>query len=229
MSIVGLQKMTLLDYPGRVACTVFLSGCNFRCPFCHNAEICDPHAEPLLTEDELLAFLKKRVGLLDGVVLTGGEPLMTPELPELIRKIRALGYPVKLDTDGYWPDRLAPLLDEHLLDYIAMDIKNDPDRYALTCGVEYVDLSRIRESIRLIMNSGIGYEFRTTVVDQLHDEKSFEGIGEIISGAGHYYLQAFHDRDTVVFSGLSAPDRGKMERYAACAASRVLSVELRGI
>ncbi|MDO5436353.1 MAG: anaerobic ribonucleoside-triphosphate reductase activating protein [Clostridia bacterium] len=229
MSIVGLQKMTLLDYPGHVACTVFLSGCNFRCPFCHNAEICDPRAEPFITEEELLAFLKKRAGLLDGVALTGGEPLMTPELPELIGKIRALGYPVKLDTDGYWPDRLAPLLREKLVDYVAMDVKNDPDRYAVTCGVEHVDLSRIRESIRLIMDSGIEYEFRTTVVDQLHDEKSFEGIAEMISGAERYFLQAFRDRDTVVFSGLSAPDRAKMERYAAIAASRVRSVELRGV
>ena len=205
MKIHGLQKMTLLDFPGRVACTVFLGGCDLRCPFCHNAELIDGTAKPVMDEAELLSFLEKRRGLLDGVAITGGEPTLRRDLPDLIRRIRALGYPVKLDTNGMHPDRLKAMLDEGLLDYVAMDIKAGPQNYAHTCGLETIDLGPVNESIRLLMNSGTDYEFRTAVVDELHDLSDFEAIAQWIAGAKAYYLQAFTDRDTVVYENFHHP------------------------
>ena len=154
MKIHGLQKLTLLDFPRRVACTVFLGGCDYRCPFCHNYELVDGSAPALIDEDELFAFLKKRAGLLEGVAITGGEPCLHPDLPDLMRRIRALGYAVKLDTNGAHPDRLAAILGEGLADYVAMDIKNSPEKYAMTAGLSSVDLTPVRESVKLLMGSG---------------------------------------------------------------------------
>ena len=229
MNIHGLQKMTLLDFPGRVACTVFLGGCDLRCPFCHNAELIDGTAEPVMDENELLAFLEKRKGLLDGVAFTGGEPTLRRDLPDLLRKIKSMGYPIKLDTNGMHPDRLKAMLDEGLLDYVAMDIKAGPENYAHTCGLEKIDLKPIDESIRLLMNAGIDYEFRTTVVDELHTVRDFEAIAGWIAGAKAYYLQAFTDRDTVVYENFHAPTRECMETYAAVVRKTVQNVALRGI
>ena len=154
MNIHGLQKMTLLDFPGAVACTVFLGGCDFRCPYCHNAELLDPNFPPLMDETELLAFLKKRQGLLDGVCITGGEPLLRQELPTLLGEIRALGYKIKLDTNGAHPAQLRRILDAGLADYVAMDIKNSPERYAETIGRAQFDVTPIRESVRLLCGGG---------------------------------------------------------------------------
>lgn len=229
MNIHGLQKMTLLDFPGRVACTVFLAGCDLRCPFCHNAELIDGTAEPIMDENELLAFLEKRKGLLDGVAFTGGEPTLRRDLPDLLRKIKSMGYPIKLDTNGMHPDRLKAMLDEGLLDYVAMDIKAGPENYAHTCGLEKIDLKPIDESIRLLMNAGIDYEFRTTVVDELHTVRDFEAIAGWIAGAKAYYLQAFTDRDTVVYENFHAPTRECMETYAAVVRKTVQNTALRGI
>lgn len=217
MKIHGLQKMTLLDFPGRVACTVFLGGCDLRCPFCHNSELLDGTAPAVTDDKELLSFLAKRKGLLDGVVLTGGEPLLRPDLKDLILRIRELGYPVKLDTNGTHPDRLHELTEAGLVDYVAMDIKNCPERYPVTCGLVTMDLVPVRESVKLLMAGPTDYEFRTTVVHPLHDETSFHAIGHWIRGARHYYLQPFTDRDTVVFKGLSAPDSETMARYLTIA------------
>ena len=227
MELHGLQKMTLLDYPGRVACTVFLGGCDLRCPFCHNAQLIDGTAPPALDSGELLAFLKKRKGLLDGVAITGGEPLLR-DLRPLLTEIAALGYPVKLDTNGTHPDRLATLLEQGLVDYVAMDVKNSPARYARTVGLERFDLAPVRASIALLMEGTIAYEFRTTVVEELHDESSFHGIGEMIRGAGRYYLQSFTDRDTVPYAGLHAPDQAKLRRYLEIISSYVDKAEIRG-
>ena len=229
MEIHGLQKMTLLDFPGRVACTVFLGGCDLRCPFCHNAELIDGTAKPVMDDTELLAFLEKRKGLLDGVAFTGGEPTLRKDLPELLRRIKAMGYPVKLDTNGMHPDRLKAMLDEGLLDYVAMDVKAGPKNYAHICGLEKIDLGPINESIRLIMDAGIDYEFRTTVVDELHDLSDFEAIAQWIAGAKAYYLQAFTDRDTVVYENFHAPTRECMETYAAAVRKTVQNTALRGI
>ncbi len=229
MKIHGLQKMTLLDFPGRVACTVFLGGCDFRCPYCHNFELVDGSAPAIMEEGELYAFLEKRRGLLDGVAITGGEPTLRPDLPELMRHIRDMGYAVKLDTNGGHPDRLEKILSEGLADYVSMDIKNSPEKYAQTVGLASVDLEPIRECVSLLMAGETDYEFRTTVVDELHDAADFEAIGQWIAGARRYFLQAFTDRDSVPFAGLHAPSDEKMRQYAQIARKHVPDTSLRGV
>ncbi|MDO5441530.1 MAG: anaerobic ribonucleoside-triphosphate reductase activating protein [Bacillota bacterium] len=229
MNINGLQKLTLLDFPGHTACTVFLAGCDMRCPFCHNSELIDVSADVIMTDEELLTFLKGRQGLLDGVAFTGGEPLLRKELPDLLKEVKALGFATKLDTNGAHPKALKSILDARLVDYVAMDIKNSPEKYPQTSGKANLDITKIKESIEIIMYSGVDYEFRTTVVDQLHDESSFIGIGQLIKGAKRYFLQAFTDRDTVVYSGFSAPAKETMEKYAEIVRKNVKNVEIRGL
>ena len=229
MMLHGLQKMTLLDFPCRVACTVFLGGCAFRCPFCHNYELADGSAKPVMDEAELMGFLQKRKGLLDGVAITGGEPCLHPGLPELMGKLKAMGYAVKLDTNGMHPDRLEAILREGLADYVAMDIKNSPEKYARTAGLEKLDLTPVRRSVQLLMASPADYEFRTTVVDELHEAHDFEAIGAWIAGAKHYFLQAFTDRDSVPFGNLHAPSVDRLRQYAAIAARYVPDTRLRGV
>ena len=224
MRIQGLQKLTLLDYPGRTACTVFLSGCNFRCPFCHNA--------PLLTaadEDELLAFLKKRQGLLDGVAVTGGEPLLRPDLPQLLEKIKALGYAIKLDTNGAFPEQLKAVVCAGLADYIAMDIKNSPARYAETAGVPGLALTPIFRSVSFLLRATVDYEFRTTAVAELHDDASFVQLGDWLMGARRYFIQCFEPRETVLQAGLHAPSEMQLHCWAELVRPKIPSVEIRGI
>nr|MBQ6241505.1 anaerobic ribonucleoside-triphosphate reductase activating protein [Lachnospiraceae bacterium] len=229
MKIHGLQKMTLLDYPGKVACTVFFGGCDLRCPFCHNSDLLDMNAPAIMEEDELLSFLEKRRGLLEGVCFTGGEPLMRPELPELCEKIKALGYPVKLDSNGFRPGKLRELIDRGLIDYVAVDIKNSPARYAETAGREDLDLSPLYETVALLKEGRIDYEFRTTVVAEFHDDASFPAIGELIRGARRYFLQKFTDRDSVLFAGLHSPSPEDMRRWADLVRPYVQEVGLRGV
>ncbi|MBR6683919.1 MAG: anaerobic ribonucleoside-triphosphate reductase activating protein [Firmicutes bacterium] len=237
MKISGLQKLTLLDYPGRVACTVFLGGCNFRCPFCHNSELLGADAEEFMKAEELLDFLKSRVGILEGVCITGGEPTLQKDLPELLRAIKEMGYAVKLDTNGYRPDVMKALVEEGLVDYVAMDIKNSPERYALTCGIESdgFDLSRIEESMRFLMEGAVDYEFRTTVVKPLHDEEAIGSLGDWLLNlaadrrAKALYLQPFVDRDTVAVSGLFPPTADEMREYKGFLEGCAQAVELRGI
>ncbi len=229
MKIHGLQKMTLLDFPGHVACTVFLGGCDFRCPFCHNFELVTGESAPVMDDAELLSFLNKRQGLLDGVAITGGEPCLHRDLPDLLEQIRALGFATKLDTNGNHPALLAEILQRGLVDYVAMDIKNSPAKYAETAGLEAFDLSNVRESIQLLKNSGIDYEFRTTVVAQFHEAADFEEIGAMIAGAPHYFLQKFTDRDAVPYGNLSAPTNQEMADYAEIARRFVADTQLRGV
>lgn len=229
MNINGIQKLTLLDYPGRMACTVFLAGCDLRCPWCHNSELWRADAPAVMDDGELLELLSKRRGILTGVVFTGGEALLRPELPELISRVKDLGFAVKLDTNGTHPDRLRRLIDAGLLDYAAMDIKNDAARYPLTCGLEKMDLAPIGESVSLLMEGRIPYEFRTTVISPLHDKTSFIGIGSMIAGAERYFLQPFADRDTVLFRGLSAPTKEELHEFAEVVRPFVRQVEIRGI
>lgn len=229
MNIQGLQKLTLLDYPGHMACTVFLAGCNLRCPFCHNSELLDATAPPVMDDGELLDFLKKRSGMLEGVCFTGGEPLLRPELPALMEKIRAMGYLVKLDTNGTMPERLHRVLEDGCADYVAMDIKNSPARYAQTAGLADMDLQPVYDCIDLLRGGSVDYEFRTTVVDELHDADSFRAIGPMIRGARRYFLQPFTDRDTVMFAGLHAPEKEKILAYADIVRPYVDTVEIRGL
>ena len=229
MKIHGLQKMTLLDFPGHVACTVFLGGCDFRCPFCHNFDLAAGRVPALMDDAQLLSFLRSRQGLLEGVAITGGEPCLSPGLADLIRRIRELHFAVKLDTNGNHPGRLRALMEEGLLSYVAMDIKNSPDKYARTCGLASIDLKPIYESIEILKTSGIDYEFRTTVVDEFHAKEDFEAIGKMIKGAKAYYLQAFTDRDTVVYENLHAPTKKCMELYCDIVRKFVPNSSLRGI
>ena len=192
MEIHGFNKTTLLDYPGHVAATVFTGGCNFRCPFCHNADlVLNPKFQPMVPEEEVLSHLKKRRGILEGVCITGGEPTLQPDLPDFIRKIRELGYLVKLDTNGYRPEVLMCLLTEDMLDYVAMDVKASPDNYQKASGCPGLDFSRIEESIALLKECKIPYEFRTTVVQGIHTAQEFDAIGRLLEGRRAYLMQAF--------------------------------------
>ena len=228
MKLHGLQKMTLLDFPGHVACTVFLGGCDFRCPFCHNFELVDGTAPAVMDDTEFFAFLEKRHGLLDGVAITGGEPCLHPDLPALIRRIREMGFGVKLDTNGHHPAMLRELLEEGLVDYVAMDIKNSPEHYTRTVGLHALDLEPVRESVQLLMSGGTDYEFRTTVVEELHAEEDFRAIGEWIRGAKRYFLQPFTDRDTVPFGGFHAPSEERLHTYASIMREFVPATAIRG-
>ena len=231
MKIQGLQKMTLLDFPGRVACTVFLGGCDFRCPFCHNYELIDGSASAVMEEEELLSFLEGRKGLLDGVAFTGGEPCLRRDLPDLMRRIREMGFAVKLDTNGHHPALLAEIIRQNLVDYVAMDIKNSRRHYAETIGLkpEEFSLAAIEESVELLKNGHTDYEFRTTVVKQLHSEDDFHEIGTWLKGAKRYFLQCFTDRDSVPFEGFSAPEREEMLRYADIMKQFVPDTQIRGM
>ena len=216
MFLSGLQKLTLLDYPGKVACTVFTAGCNLRCPFCHNAGLVLP--ERLyqdVTEDDVFAFLKKRTGILDGVAITGGEPLLHAEMPAFLRKVKSLGFLVKLDTNGSFPDRLEALIAEGLVDRVAMDIKNAPSLYAETAGIPGLDLTPFERSKNLLLSGTVDYEFRTTVVKGLHTKESLIEAARWIAGAKEYYLQQFKDSgDVIDIGGLSAYDEKEMHALA---------------
>ena len=229
MDIQGLQKLTLLDYPGKVACTVFLGGCDFRCPFCHNSELLEGPMPSETDSEGLLAFLGKRRGLLDGVCVTGGEPLLRPDLATLLERIKSLGFLVKLDTNGSHPDRLRTIVETGLADYVAMDVKNCPKRYAETAGVPGLDLGPTRESIAFLLEGHVDYEFRTTVVKEFHDGDSFRAIGPWLAGAKRYFLQAFVDRDSVLSPGLSPCTAEEMEGFAGLVRPFIPSVELRGL
>lgn len=229
MQIQGLQKVTLLDFPGRVACTVFLGGCNFRCLFCHNSSLLTHDAPAELDSEALLAFLKKRQGLLDGVVFTGGEPLLRPELPALLEQVKALGYPVKLDTNGSRPKALRSLLETGLLDYVAMDVKNSLRQYGQTCGLPGMDTSAVEESVALLLEGRVDYEFRTTAVAEFHNDAFFQDIGKWIQGARKYAIQCFADRDSVLQNGLHAPEKAALLRWKSIVEPYVQEVLLRGV
>ncbi len=229
MTIEGLQKLTLLDYPGRTACTVFLAGCNFRCPFCHNFELVAKPAAPLMTDEELLAYLEKRKGLLDGVAITGGEPLLRKELPELLRKVKALGYAVKLDTNGSFPARLKELVEEGLVDNVAMDVKNAPARYGETVGFLKLDLAAIEQSIDYLLTDVVDYEFRTTIIEQFHGPEEMDEIARRLAGAKRYFLQQFKSSERVPDGGLTPPTYQQMQDYLKIVRVHVPAAELRGV
>ena len=230
MRISGLQKLTLLDFPGHTACTVFTGGCNYRCPFCHNAElVLRPEEQPEIPEAEFFALLEKRRGLLDGVAVTGGEPTLQPDLPDFLRRIRKLGYAVKLDTNGTRPDLLKRLVEEGLVQYAAMDVKNSPARYAETAGTADPKLDRIRESAAFLMEGTVPYEFRTTVVQELHRPEDLREIGRWLRGAERYYLQGFADSGDLIREGFHPCSREELDLLLAAVKPFIPAAELRGV
>ena len=229
MRIFGLQKLTLLDFPGKVACTVFTGGCNLRCPFCHNASLVAP-AEGEIPEKEVLSFLESRKKVLDGVCITGGEPLLWPDIGEFIEKIKALGLEVKLDTNGCFPERLAGLMDEKLVDHVAMDIKTSPGNYAKVVGIPEFDVSPVLRSAGLLMQGKVPFEFRTTVVAELHSEEDFEAIADRFAGDFSYYIQSFKDSgDILSKEELHAYPKETLERFLQIVSKKIPKAELRGV
>lgn len=230
MNICGLQKVTLLDYPGKVACTVFTAGCNFRCPFCHNkglvTEIPEEHA---IREEEFFAFLDKRKGVLDGVCITGGEPLLQPDLEEFLTIIKGKGYVIKLDTNGSFTLALKNLASKGLIDYVAMDIKNSKEKYFQTVGLDICSIKDIEESIDFLLKGTIPYEFRTTVVKEYHEKEDFLKIAEWIKNPERYYLQGFVDSENVIKKGLKGYSLEELEVFANALRKKMPFVEIRGV
>lgn len=230
MKIHGFNKTTLLDYPGHLASTLFLGGCNLRCPFCQNASlVLHPEDQPIIPIEDVLSTLKKRKNILEGVCITGGEPGIQKDLPELIKTIKSLGLKVKLDTNGTNPSLLQNLMAENLLDYIAMDIKNSKNKYPETVGLQDFDISKVLESVELILNSSIDYEFRTTVVKEFHKESDFMEIGQWLKGAKAYYLQAYKDSGDIIMGGFSSYDKEKLILFKDILDPYIHFVALRGI
>lgn len=230
MEIHGFQKTTLLDFPGHVAATVFVGGCNFRCLFCHNGSlVLDPESQPLIAEEEVFAYLEKRRGVLEGVCITGGEPTLQKDLTAFVRKLKVLGYLVKLDTNGYRPEVLKELLAEELLDYVAMDVKASLANYDAATGISGLEQERILESIRLLKGCAIPYEFRTTVVKGIHGMEDIEEIGRLLQGCKAYYLQGFRESDNMIGEGYGAFSVREMEKMAEIARKYIHRVELRGV
>lgn len=230
MRICGLQKLSMVDYPGMLAATVFTGGCNLRCPFCHNALLVTRLQEsPVLDTDDVLAFLASRRGFLDGVVLSGGEPLMQPDSVDFLTQVRELGFLIKVDTNGCYPHVLREILDKQLADYVAMDIKNSPDKYAQTVGIPNFPLDNVNRSIELLQSSGIDYEFRTTVVREFHTADDIAAIAQWISGAPHYYLQNFEDSGNLISQGLHGFSPDELQIMADSALKHLKNVQIRGL
>ena len=232
MKVTGIQKLTLLDYPGVVACTVFTAGCNFRCTFCHNAMLVLPEQidDECLTDDEVFGFLKKRRGVLDGVAVTGGEPLLHADMPEFLARVKELGYKIKLDTNGSNPELLSEIVKNKLVDRVAMDIKNAPEEYARTIGLKSFDIAPVERSKEMLLRGDIDYEFRTTVVKGIHTKESLIGAAKWIEGAKEYYLQQFKDSGNLILpDGLSAYDEKQMHALADAVRDYVPTVEVRGV
>lgn len=230
MRILGLQKLSLLDFPGKVAATVFTGGCDLRCPFCHNAPLVLPgRGTSALDAGGVLDFLASRRGLLDGVVLSGGEPLLQPDAADFLAEVKAMGFAVKLDTNGCHPDALADILDRRLADYVAMDIKNSLEKYPWTVGVPGFDTAPVERSARLLMEGPADYEFRTTLVCPFHEVGDMETIGRWLRGARRYYLQAFVDSGDLVGGGCAPFTPEEMEGFLQAARPFFQSVALRGL
>ena len=232
MKVTGIQKLTLLDYPGVVACTVFTAGCNIRCPFCHNAMLVLPEQidDECLTDDEVFGFLKKRRGVLDGVAVTGGEPLLHADMPEFLARVKELGYQIRLGTNGSNPELLSEIVKNKLVDRVAMDIKNAPEEYARTIGLKSFDIAPVERSKEMLLRGDIDYEFRTTVVKGIHTKESLIGAAKWIKGAREYYLQQFKDSGNLILpDGLSAYDEKQMHALADAVRDYVPTVEVRGV
>ena len=228
MAIVGIDKLSLLDYEDKVSVVLFSKACNFRCPFCHNGgSVLEAQTE--IDFADILSFLKTRVGLVDAVVFSGGEPTLEEDLENKIKEVKSLGYLIKLDTNGTNPELLEKLLDDKVVDYVAMDIKNSPSLYAQTSGVNHVDMEKIRKSISIIMNKAPDYEFRTTLVKEFHEGMNYDNFFELIKGAKRLFLQKFVDREGCIIKGLHDVDELEATKLRDYLLSKGLSeVSLRG-
>ena len=230
IQVHGFQKLTLLDYPGRLACTIFLGSCNFRCPFCQNSGlVLAPEQEPTVPLEEIMETLKKRRGILDGVCITGGEPTVSRELPEIVKEIKKLGYAVKLDTNGTNPGMVKTMVEKGLLDYVAMDIKNSPEKYRETAGVENITLEAVCETVEFLKSGKIEYEFRTTVTRELHKKEDFLKIRKWLSGSRRYFLQAYQESEQVIRPIYSSYSKEQLENFRQLLLEEIEQVELRGV
>ena len=230
MNISGIQKLTLLDFPGKLACTVFTSGCNFRCPFCHNASLVLPGMSDHIDEQEVFSFLKKREGILEGVCITGGEPCLQPDLEAFIGKVRDIGFAVKLDTNGSFPEKLSSLLEKGLLDYVAMDIKTSKERYSEVCGVQNEKLlENVQKSVEILKSSSVPHEFRTTTARELQTKEDFEKIGRWLSGEKRYFIQQYEASGELVGDEMTPYEKEELTEFAKVMKNFVENVEIRGI
>ena len=230
MKIAGLMKLTLLDYPGEMACTIFTSSCNFRCPFCHNSSlVINTESNKLIDNNEVLSFLKERTGRLDGVCITGGEPTIQEDLTSFIKEIKNIGYKVKLDTNGYNPKKLKELISSNLVDYVAMDIKNSLSKYPLTCGLKAMMLENVLESISYLLENHVDYEFRTTIIKEFHEENDLKEIAKLIKGCKRYFLQQFEDTPYNIQKGFHAHSIETLNRFKEILLKEGIQTELRGI
>jgi pyruvate formate lyase activating enzyme len=229
MKLCGLQKTTLLDFPGHVAATVFLGGCNFRCPFCHNSGLIGNAVKSIFSKEEILGFLKKRKGILEGVCITGGEPTLAEDLEPFIRKIRDLDYLIKLDTNGYRPEVLKRLVLDGLLDYVAMDMKAGRENYPKAAGIKDLKIKNIEESAVFLLNGTVPFEFRTTAVKGIHDLRDFINIGEWLAGCPHYYLQNYADSEQVLYPGYQPFSREDLDKFLNILKPMIPNAMLRGV
>ncbi|NLP16191.1 MAG: anaerobic ribonucleoside-triphosphate reductase activating protein [Clostridiales bacterium] len=230
MQIHGFIKSTLLDYPKHLAATVFVGGCNMRCPFCHNASlVLRPHTQPIISEDDIMSYLNTRKNILEGVCITGGEPTLYPDLSLFIEQIKELGLKVKLDTNGTNPSLMYELINKKLIDYVSMDIKNSKDKYKSTAGNKDISMDKIEESVSLLISNVIDYEFRTTIVNELHTEQDMKSIGLWIKGAKAYYLQAYSDSGDVISPGFTSPSKETLIQYKELLSPYVDYVGIRGV
>ena len=230
MLIKGLQKLTLLDFPDKMACTLFTFGCNFRCPFCHNASLVlsDRADGTLISEEEFFTFLSRRKGILEGVCITGGEPTLQPDLPDFIARIKDAGYAVKLDTNGYRPAVLRSLAERGLLDYVAMDVKNSLDRYGETVGITCFDTAPVEESMDFLMEGRVPFEFRTTLVRGLHTEDSLRAMGARLAGQEAFYLQTFVDSGDLIQNNMEGFSPEETRALLAVLRENVPNAQIRG-
>lgn len=230
IKLFGLQKLTLLDYPGEMASTIFTGGCNFRCPFCHNSDLVFlPENTAEIKKADILHFLTKRANVLKGVCVSGGEPLLHDGLEAFLRQVKQLGYKIKLDTNGSNPEKLKHLVDEKLIDCVAMDIKNAPKHYAQTVGLANMDMAPIEESVRYLLTNPIPYEFRTTIVKEFHTKEDMRSIGKWLSGAQHYYLQNFQDSAHVIQPGLHACTKEELQAFLTIVKAYIPDSQIRGM
>ncbi len=229
MLIKGFQKLTLLDFPGKTACTVFTGGCNFRCPFCHNAGLVTKMDTEIIPEREVFEHLKKRQGILDGIAITGGEPLLQGDIEEFLRKVRELDYAIKLDTNGSFPEKLESIIENGLCDYVAMDIKNSKEKYAETISISNFGISNIEKSVEILKKGKVPFEFRTTVSKNFHTIKDIENIGKWIAGTENYYLQNFVDSGNLIDSNTEGVSKEEMKEMLEAVKKYVPNADIRGL